>query len=104
MRGTEADGDARHATDRLNDAHELRRTKCAAIDLKAWREIGDAHRATILVDQFGRHDRSISNVFGTGVDLSVEHHIGEALVLIAGEQSAKNRIPVVTRQAPPHDT
>src|SRR5215475_857191 len=103
MRGAKADSHARHSTDRLNDAHELRRPKCTAVNLETWREIRDTHRAAAAVDQFGRNNCSISHVFGTGLDLSLEHHIREALVFIAGEQPAENRIAVVTRKTPPHD-
>src|ERR1700741_3555263 len=103
MRGAEADGNARHAADWLNDAHELRRAKGAALKLEAWREIRDTHPTGATVDQLGGNDCRIAHVFGPGFDLSVEHHIREALVFIPGEQAAEHRIAVVTREAPPHE-
>ena len=72
MRGAEANGDARHAGDRLDDAHELRRSERAAIVVKARREIGDANRPAIAVDKLGHHDRRVAHVFRAGDDLIVD--------------------------------
>src|ERR1044072_3904806 len=36
-------------------------------------------------------------------DQTVKHDVGEALLLVAGEQAAEHRIAVVAREAPPHD-
>src|SRR6185312_5884671 len=92
MSGTEANGDARHSSDRLDDTNELRRPECPAINLEAWGEIGDPHGATFTVDQFCDDDRRISYVVRPELDLAVEHHIGKSLLLVAGKEATENRI------------
>src|SRR5690349_1349012 len=103
MRGAKTDGDAGHPPDRLDDADDLRRTKRPPVILEARGKVGYAHPGTLVVDQLGHHDRGVANVIRADLDLPFEHDVGESLVLGAGKQTAKNRISVITRQAPPHD-
>ena len=103
MGRTEADRDPRHPADRLDDADELRRTEGAAVNLKARREVGDADGAALVVDQLRDNGRGITDVVRSRLDLAFEKNIGEALLIVAREQSAEHGIAVVARQAPPHD-
>ncbi len=104
MRDAEADGDTRHAGDRLDDAHQLRRPVGAAEILEAWREVGDAHLAAFSVGQLSDDDGGVANIIRRGLDLVVEHHIGEAFFLVARQQPAKDRVAVIARQAPPQNS
>ncbi len=97
------DGDARQAGDRLDDAKELRRPKHAAELVEARREVGDADRVAVPVGQVRAHDRRVAQILGVDVDNVVEQHVGEALLLVAGEQARKERIAVEARKAPPDD-
>ena len=99
----ETDGDTRHAGNRLDDAHQLRRPEGAAIVLETWREIGDAHLAAFAVRKFGHDDRGIAHIVRRGFNLIVEHHVGEAFFLVARQQPAKDRVAVIARQAPPQN-
>src|SRR5512135_1124857 len=101
MRRAETDGYARHARDRLNDAHELRWPERAAIVVEARREVGDAHRPATTVNEFGHHDGGITHIIRAALDLSVEHYVGEAFFLIAGQQPAEHWVAVVARLTPP---
>ena len=101
--GAETNRDARHAADRLDDPHDLRRPKSAAKNLEARREIRDADGATFIIDQFGNDDRRVADVIRAGLDLAVEHHIGKTFFLVAGKQTAEYRVAVIARQTPPHD-
>ena len=87
MGGAKADGDARRAGDRLDDADQLRRPVGAAVFLEARREIGDAHGRAIGVDQIGHHDGGVAHIVRARLDEAVEHHVGEAFFLVAGEQA-----------------
>jgi hypothetical protein len=48
-------------------------------------------------------DGGIADVVGRGFGQVLKDHVGEALVLVAGEQAAEHRIGVETRKAPPDD-
>ena len=100
---TEADGDARQAGDRLDDAHQLRRAVRAAELLEARREVRDAHRSAVAIGEHGGDQRGVAHVFGMRRDQPVENDVGEALLLIAGEQPAEHGIAIETREAPPHN-
>ena len=62
MGRAEANSDAGHASDRLNDAHELRRAKCAAEILEPRRKIGDPYGATFVVEQLRHYDCGIAHI------------------------------------------
>ena len=100
---THADGDARQAADRLDDAKNLRRTKHAAELTEARDEIGDLDLAALVIGQRRRDDRRIAHVFRLIFGHVVEHDVGKALLLLAGQQAAENRIAVEARIAPPHE-
>src|SRR5262245_12807495 len=104
MRDAKAKCNARHAFYRLKNANELRRTKCSAISLEAWRKVIDADGIALVIYQLGYDDRCVSHIFRARFDLTLEHDVGEALILAACEQPTEHRIAVVTRQAPPHDS
>src|ERR1700722_9757279 len=103
VRRSHPDGDARQAGDRLDDAKQLGRAKHAAELLEARREIGDAHRIAVSVGQTRRYDRRIAQIFRAHLGEAVEHHVGESLLLVAGEQPGKQRIAIEARKAPPDD-
>src|SRR5262245_14279135 len=103
MRGAKTDGDARHPSNGLDDADDLRRAKCAPVNLKARRKVGDAHAEALIVDQFGHHDRSVANIVRANLGLPFKHDVGEALVLASGNQPTEHRISVISRHTPPHD-
>ena len=103
VRRPEADGDARHAGDRLDHPHQLRRAEHAIEILEARREIGDATAAPFLVGQDRLDDRGVAHIGRLDIGQVVEHDVGEALLLVAGEQAAEDRIAVEARKAPPHE-
>src|SRR5262249_4332102 len=55
------------------------------------------------VGESGDDDRGVAQVLGLAVREIVEHDVGKALVLGAGDQAAEDRIAVVARRAPPDD-
>src|SRR5262249_13857283 len=100
----EANGNARHSLYRFNDTNELRWTKRAAVYLESRRKICDADRVAFVIGQLGHHDGGISYVVRSRLDLALEPHVRKSLVLVTGDQPAKHRIAVITRQAPPYDS
>ncbi len=99
-----ADGDARQAGDRLDDAVELRRPEHAAELAKARREVGDLDLAAAPVGQHGaRRSRVLRTYSRLKIHHVVEHDVGESLFLLARDQPAEDRIAVEARIAPPHD-
>src|SRR5262245_14039059 len=103
MGSAKTDGDARHPSNRLDNANDLRRAKCAPVDLEARRKVGDAYAGALVVNQLGYHDGGIADVVRANFDLTFEEDVGEALLIGSGKQAAENGIAVKTRQAPPHD-
>src|SRR5262249_6331012 len=100
---SKADGDPRHAAGRLDDADELRRTKGAAVNLEARREVGDTDSAALVVDQVRDNGCSIAHIVRSRLNLTIENNIGETLLVVAGKQSTEHRIAVVAWHTPPHD-
>src|SRR5512144_632915 len=95
--------DARHASDRLDDADDLRRPKRAPVNLEARSKVGDAYAGALVVDQLGHHDRGVANIVRANHGLPFEHDVGESLVIASRKQSAEHRHPSIARQTPPHD-
>src|SRR6185295_8299253 len=99
----EANGDARQSGDRLDDADELRRAKGAPELIEARREVGNANRAALGVAQYRRDHGGVALVGGLRGNATVEQNVGEAFLVVACQQAAKNRFAVEARKAPPHD-
>ena len=55
------------------------------------------------IGQHGRNDRRVAQIFGLILRHVVEHDVGEALLLLARQQSAEDRVAVEARIAPPDD-
>ena len=84
-----ANGDARQAGHRLDDANDLRRAEHAAEVLKARREIGDADLAAVPVGQRRDDDRGVALILRLVIDHAVQHDVGESLLLVARETGAR---------------
>ena len=97
-----ADGDARQAGDRLDNAKQLRRPEHAAELAEARHEIGDPHLPALTIGEHGRDDRGVADIFGLKLRQIVEHDVGKSLLLRARQQPAEDRIAVEARIAPPH--
>src|SRR6185312_5124367 len=100
---THADGDARQAGHRLDDAEDLRRTKNPAELSEARDEVRDPDLAALVIGQERGDDRGVAHIFGLIFRQVVEHDVGESLVLFAGQQSREDRVAVETRITPPDD-
>ena len=70
----------------------------------ARREIGDADGAALPIGENRRHHRGIAKIFRLEIGHVVEHDIRKSLLLVAGEQTAEDRIAVEAGIAPPHQT
>ena len=104
MRRPKTDGDTRGAADRLDDPHQFRRPIDPSELFEPRRKIGDPHRPACTIPQDRGHDGGVPDILRFALDQLIEDDVGEALLLIAGQQPAKDRIAVITREAPPHDT
>ncbi len=80
---------------------DLRWAKDAAELTEARDEIGDLDLAALVIGEDSGDDRRVAHIFGLKLRHVVEHDVGEALLLLAGHQPAKDRIAVEARIAPP---
>src|SRR5262249_13221173 len=94
--------DTRHAPNRLDDADELRRPKCAAENLEARSEIGYPNGAAFVVGQLRNNDRGVAHVVRPGLDVAVQQDVGKTFFIIPRSQPAEHGVAVIARQAPPH--
>src|SRR5262249_43583617 len=97
-------GEARHPRHGLDQADELRRPEDAAELPEARRKIGNAHSAALPIGEDRRHHRGIAKVFGLEIGHIVEHDIRKSLLVVAGQQTAEDRIAVEAGIAPPDQT
>src|SRR5262249_1021950 len=81
---------------------ELRWPKNAPELPVAGRKIGDADGAAALVGEDRRYDRGIPKILRLEVGHVVQHDVGKSLLLVAGEQAAKERVAVEAGVAHPH--
>ena len=59
--------------------------------------------AAVAVDKLCLDDRRIAEVSALRVALIVEHDVGEALLLLAGQQAREDGVGIEARKAPPHE-
>src|SRR5262249_58479408 len=91
-RGGEESGAAGGPRQGLDRADELRRPEDAAELPEARREIGNADGAALPIGEDRRHYRGIAKVFGLEIGHIVEHDVRKSLLVVAGEQTAEDRV------------
>src|SRR5262249_61390846 len=89
---------------RFDHPDQLRRPEHAAELAEARREVSDAHGAALAVGQHRRYHGGIAQIFRLIVRHVVEHDVGKALLVVAGQKAAEDRVAVEARIAPPHQT
>ena len=96
-----AQGDLGHAFDGLDQPTQLRWPVDFAVLQEARGEVGDAHRTAAVVTQHGGDDRGVALVIGDAADLVLQYDVGEAFLVVAGQQPGEHRVAVEVRVAPP---